>query len=167
MRSSTFWIIVGIGALLIVAGGVGVAVLTRAERNNNPLNIRESSDGGDQWQGERASDDDADFEEFETIEAGYRAAAKILRKYFYTYKLATIAAMIGRWAPPSENDTGAYIVSVLESLKKAGYTMGGGQVMNSNAFERILPHLLDAMTRVEVGRQPWTLAQIEAGISQA
>lgn len=40
---------------------------------------------------------------------GFRAGFVILRTYIRKYRLDTIEKIINRWAPPSENDTGAYV----------------------------------------------------------
>jgi len=86
--------------------------LPRGIRNNNPGNLKELSGDKTQWQGERATDDDPIFEEFETMEYGIRALMKILINYMKKYKLRTIIEIIKRFAPASENDTRAYINSV-------------------------------------------------------
>lgn len=77
----------------------------RGIRNNNPLNIRI----GNTWLGERQNPTDPAFEEFVSIEYGYRAAFCILRRYIRRYKRQTITAIISTWAPPSENATQRYI----------------------------------------------------------
>ena len=96
--------------------------LPRGIRNNNPLNIRLSSD---KWQGqingkgnidgnsslssERAGGE-AVFCVFSSMEYGWRAAFVILCKTYYgKYKLRTIRDIVTRWAPPKENNTPAYI----------------------------------------------------------
>ena len=84
----------------------------RGIRNNNPGNIREAKGDKTQWQGERATDDDKAFEEFETMEHGIRALMVVLRTYFKRYRLNTIRKLINRWAPTCENDTTAYINTV-------------------------------------------------------
>ena len=85
----------------------------RGIRNNNPLNIRLSSD---KWQGQRPPSPrrgvggEAEFCQFESMAYGWRAAFVILCKTYYgKYKLKTIRALITRWAPPKENNTEAYI----------------------------------------------------------
>ena len=84
--------------------------LPRGIRNHNPLNIRRSKD---QWQGLRATQTDAAFCQFETMEYGWRAAFMLLtRTYYHKYRLYTIRAIISKWAPSSENDTSAYIANV-------------------------------------------------------
>lgn len=82
--------------------------LPRGLRNNNPGNIRRSSDV---FQGETASTDKA-FKQFKTMAWGYRAMFCILRTYYLHYALHTIRQLIGRWAPSSENDTESYVWQV-------------------------------------------------------
>ena len=82
----------------------------RGIRNNNPLNIRLSSD---KWQGrvlpQRGSGEGA-FCQFYTMEYGWRAAFVILcRTYYGKYGLKTIRDLVSRWAPAKENNTEAYI----------------------------------------------------------
>ena len=89
--------------------------IPRGIRNNNPLNIRI----GNTWLGERANPTDQAFEEFVTIEYGYRAAFLILRRYIRRYKKNTIAAIISTWAPASENNTQRYIDFVANAMKIA------------------------------------------------
>ena len=87
--------------------------LPRGLRNNNPLNIRLSSD---RWQGQIAPSPsgegrgEAEFCQFESMEYGWRAAFRLLcHTYYGKYKLRTIRDIISRWAPPKENNTPAYI----------------------------------------------------------
>ena len=89
--------------------------MTRGIRNNNPLNIRRSST---HWQGARKEQTDKSFVQFETMAYGYRAAWKILQTYYERFcmqnKDYTVRNIITRWAPPTENDTEAYIMNVLK-----------------------------------------------------
>lgn len=81
----------------------------RGIRNNNPLNIRK----GNSWQGERHPQTDKAFEEFQSLELGLRAGFIIIRNYMTRRpRLDTVAAIVRRWAPPSENNTQAYIDNV-------------------------------------------------------
>lgn len=86
----------------------------RGLRNNNPLNIRHSRS---HWQGMRKEQTDRSFVQFETMAYGYRAAWRTLFTYFYRFisekRTFTIRNIISRWAPPTENDTEAYIRSVV------------------------------------------------------
>ena len=81
----------------------------RGIRNNNPLNIRHSAD---QWQGAREEQKDKSFVQFKTMAYGYRAAWKTLQSYYNRFcaqsRAFTVRNIIGRWAPPKENDTEAY-----------------------------------------------------------
>ena len=93
---------------------------SRGIRNNNPLNIRLSSD---KWQGQIPPSPtgegrgEAVFCQFESMEYGWRAAFVILCKTYYgKYKLKTIRALITRWAPPKENNTEAYIRRVTDRI---------------------------------------------------
>ena len=85
--------------------------MTRGLSNNNPLNIRRVA--GSHWKGEIVGPvEDREFCQFTTLEHGIRAAYQILDTYRRKYKAVCIEDIISRWAPPSENDTKAYIRSV-------------------------------------------------------
>lgn len=91
----------------------------RGIRNNNPLNIRK----GNSWIGERYPQMDREFEEFQTIEYGIRAAFKLMRNYISGFggrsvKYNTIRKLIRRWAPPTENATQRYIDFVCKEVDK-------------------------------------------------
>ena len=84
--------------------------LPRGYYNNNPLNIRISSDA---WRGKVTPNTDGAFEQFVDLAHGYRAALVILRNYINKYGQNTIRKMITRWAPPEDgNDTESYIRNV-------------------------------------------------------
>lgn len=80
---------------------------TRGIRNSNPGNIRKSKD---QWEG--AIGDDGEFVIFDSPESGVRALGKNLLSYG-RQGYDSIEKIINRWAPPNENDTQAYIDSVV------------------------------------------------------
>lgn len=110
------------------------------QRNNNPLNIRKVP--GTRWIGSLTPDleprrdrevaplcgaaatssrcseapvapqGEGRFVRFVSIEFGLRAAYQILDTYKQKYHAVCIEDIITRWAPPSENDTEAYIRSV-------------------------------------------------------
>ena len=84
---------------------------TRGYRNNNPCNIRISTD---KFQGEVQPSQDKEFKQFETMAYGYRAAFRVIRTYINNYKCDTIRKIISRWAPKSENYTENYIRVVSE-----------------------------------------------------
>jgi hypothetical protein len=80
--------------------------LTRGVRNNNPGNLDRD---GTEWEGMAADQSGDDrFIIFNSAEYGIRALVKVLISYQAEgYK--TVSAMISRWAPPTENDTLAYV----------------------------------------------------------
>lgn len=86
----------------------------RGIRNCNPGNLRRSND---KWQGLRDEQADAEFFQFETMAYGYRALLKTLQNYRRVHKLFTLKGMISRWAPPTENNTGAYLRAVCQDLQ--------------------------------------------------
>lgn len=73
-------------------------------RSNNPGNIVKSSI---QWQGKVNCP--GRFECFQSMYWGVRALAINLQSYYFNRGLTTVNEIISRWAPPIENDTGAYI----------------------------------------------------------
>lgn len=125
----------------------------RGIRNNNPLNIRRSAD---QWQGTATTQTDKSFVQFQFIAYGYRAAWKILDTYCLRFRRERTAYnvrnIIACWAPPSENDTEAYVKAV---VKLSG--LGGNEnIPRPNRyrnFERLdkTARLMAAMTCVECG----------------
>lgn len=80
----------------------------RGIRNNNPGNMR---DDGSAWQG-LVADDANGFMIFADMGWGTRALGKDLTNKITTDGLNTISTLITKYAPPSENDTNAYISSV-------------------------------------------------------
>ena len=93
-----------------------MTTIPRGIRNNNPLNIRK----GNNWQGERSISTDAQFEQFDSMVMGLRAAMKLVRNYIQGRcsdgkRYDTIRKLVSRWAPPSENVTDKYISFVAES----------------------------------------------------
>lgn len=80
----------------------------RSIRNKNPGNIRH----GDNWQGRAAEQPDPDYITFVSEEYGARALMINLRTYMVNYGINTISGIISRWAPPTENNTAAYISAV-------------------------------------------------------
>jgi len=80
-------------------------------RNNNPLNIRVSSNA---WQGKISSDNG--FEKFSDIKFGIRAAVINLRTYYKRDGLTSVSKIINKWAPPIENHTANYIKFVADEI---------------------------------------------------
>jgi hypothetical protein len=86
--------------------------LPRGVRNNNPGNIRK---GPDKWQG-AVPGEDADFVTFASAEMGIRALARLILTYQKRYNLNSVRSLITRWAPPSENNTPAYVMAVANAV---------------------------------------------------
>lgn len=87
---------------------------SRGLRNNNPGNIRNSKTV---WLGEIVPSKDKSFKQFKSMPYGYRALIKLLQNYRKLYGCQTIADFIKRWAPPTENNTNGYILSVCKDLQ--------------------------------------------------
>ena len=123
---------------------------TRGTRNNNPLNLRHSAD---QWQGARKEQTDKSFVQFESMAYGYRAAWKTLDSYWKHFKRLrqpfTVRAIISRWAPPLENNTDAYVTTVLR-LTSLGGNERLPRPLRGIAIDKLV-RLFRAMTTVECG----------------
>lgn len=88
----------------------------RGIRNNNPGNLRITRDP---WQGLAPIQQDPEFFTFSSMAYGVRAAAITLMTYYDRHGLRTVEDIIGRWAPPNENNTLAYVQSVAARMKRA------------------------------------------------
>ena len=123
---------------------------SRGIQNNNPLNIRRSAD---RWEGERKEQTDKSFVQFESMACGYRAAWKVLESYWNhfhrTKQPYNVKNIIGRWAPPTENDTQNYIRTVLR-LSSLGGQENLPQPSRGIDTERLVK-LMAAMTTMECG----------------
>lgn len=138
-------------------GGPWPADAPRGIRNNNPLNIVRSDE---RWQGE-VNGHDARFAAFATPEAGIRAGAKNLLAYQKDHGLDTVSGIVSRWAPATENDPDSYIAAVSKALgvkpdDKLDLREGG-----------VMSKLVAAMIHAENGQQPYSDAQIAAGVDAA
>lgn len=151
------WLIwLAIAALAIAATGTGVYIMARGIRNNNPGNIRKGSSA---WQGMSAEQTDDEYIQFDDPVYGIRAIAKLLKNYQTKYGLKTIREIIGRWAPPNENLTAAYVDHV---SRVAG--VHPDSAINVN--DKMVP-LVTAIIKHENGIQPYSPDQIAQGISLA
>ncbi|WP_181901533.1 hypothetical protein [Thalassotalea euphylliae] len=121
----------------------------RNVRNNNPLNIRESAD----WVGERSVNLDKEFEEFQSPEFGFRAAYIILLRYLERGD-NSIAAIIAKWAPSSENHTDDYIAYIADKMGLSPVD----QLLPSD-----LPLLMVHMANYEGAKGAYTYDQALAG----
>lgn len=116
--------------------------MTRSERNNNPGNIRLTSD---RWRGQVLPPPDRGFVTFTEPKWGYRALFVILEGYMIRHGLVTIRGIIGRYAPPSENATAAYIRSVCRAT-------GWGPDDPLDPCGRVMQDLARAITLQESGK---------------
>ncbi|MDE1901002.1 MAG: structural protein P5 [Alphaproteobacteria bacterium] len=128
---------------------------SRGMRNNNPGNIRKSKDP---WQGLAEQQTDADFFVFQSPIYGIRAIARTLITYQDKYGLQTVNDLIGRWAPPNENQTNAYVAEV---VAKTGFT--ASQSVNMHSYTDLKP-VVKAIILQENGQQPYTDAQIDKAL---
>jgi hypothetical protein len=79
------------------------------------------------------------FQQFSSPEAGVAAMARQLQLYENRDRIETLSGIIGKYAPPNENDTAAYIADV---ARKTGY--GAGAHLNLNDPE-VLARVIAAM----------------------
>ncbi|BAO29383.1 hypothetical protein [Sulfuritalea hydrogenivorans] len=145
------------------AFGVGAHALRslkgepRGIRNNNPGNLVKSDIP---WDGKVAGAESR-FEVFSTPEQGIAAMARNLISYQDRHGLDTVQDIIGRWSPPDENKTGVYVATVAREL-----AVKATDRLNLND-EGTLTRLTQAIVRHENGKQPYSGAQIAAGVKAA
>jgi len=125
--------------------------------NNNPGNLRRTDID---WLGEVVGWN-GEFERFTKPEYGIRALAKNLLAYQERHGLRTIAAIISRWAPDSENDTDSYIAAVAKDMKT-----NPQQHLNLRD-PVVLTELTEAVIHHENGHQPYDPQTLDAGITMA
>lgn len=159
MKRETKNLLVAAGLLAAFAGiGTGVYKMTRGIRNNNPGNIRRTSD---KWRGLAAEQTDPEYFVFSDPVYGIRAMAKLLRNYNSRYGLTTLTDIISRWAPPSENPTNNYIEFASRSTgvpENAPFNFDDDQD---------LAQLIKAIIKFENGQNPYSTNMILKGIELA
>jgi hypothetical protein len=126
----------------------------RGLRNNNPLNIRHNADV---FQGETKGNDKS-FKTFISMPYGYRAGFVVLHTYLTKHGLNTIEKKIARFAPPSENDTQAYIRTV---VRYSG--VAADEVLTAASGDKYIL-IVSAMSFVENGVNA-DIQQIKAGFA--
>jgi hypothetical protein len=125
-------------------------------RANNPGNIRAT---GEVWQGQTGND--RGFVTFETPQAGIRALTKTLLTYQSRHGLDTVQGIVARWAPPTENDTAAYVRAVAQAV---GVEPTGKVNLRDPAMAQ---RFVAAIVHHENGQQPYPDALIRAGVGDA
>lgn len=129
----------------------------RGIRNNNPGNLRKND--SDKWQGLADAQDDPSFFVFKDPTYGIRALARTLVAYQDQHDLHTTRQFITRWAPATENDTGAYVNAVaVDGLPDAPRDM--------HVYEDLKFMVVGIITH-ENGSNPYTAAQIDKGLTLA
>lgn len=127
---------------------------TAGERSNNPGNIRVSNA---KWVGKLTPEPGQAFERFSDPVKGIRAIAVLLMNYQDKHSLDTIAEIIGRWAPPSDNNpTTAYASYVASSVGVDVFAY-----VDTHNYDTMLK-LVNAIIRFENGRN-----QFESLVPQA
>ena len=134
----------------------GIEKLPRGIRNKNPGNIKL----GTAWDGLADEQSDPVFCIFKESVWGIRALMRILLVYRFHHKKQTTEDIIARWAPPSENDTDAYIKFVCD---KTGF-----KPMDKldNSMEHYLP-LIKSIIKMENGVQPFDDELLVEGMYKA
>ncbi len=140
-------------AALLILQTKGDSNMPRGIRNNNPGNIE---DNGTPWRGRLGND--GRFIKFDTPENGIRAMARILNTYRFTHGLTTVEQIINRWAPPVENDTGAYIAHAAQAV---------GVSPTQTINDANIPALIKVIIKHENGVQPYSDKVIYDGIAAA
>jgi len=138
-------------------------VKPRGIRNNNPGNL-DRTRPRTPWEG-RVPDTqltDSRFEQFVAPEYGIRALVRTLLTYQRKHGANTVHEIISRWAPSTENQTGAYIASVCNAL--------GGispqRPLDLQQYE-VMRRLVLAIIRHENGDQPYSAHTIDEGLRMA
>lgn len=128
---------------------------SRAERNNNPGNL--------EFRGQRDAtreDGEGRFAKFDTPEAGVAALARQLQLYG-SRGIDTLEGILSKYAPPSENNTGAYVKALSEKLGVAG----NQQLDLKDAYT--LSRLVEGISAHEAGRSFLSNQQVMTGLTMA
>jgi hypothetical protein len=148
------------GAALVSAGfeAAGQAAgwlmsQARGIRNNNPGNIEHSADA---WEGMAADQTDPTFVQFTAPEWGIRAMVRIMRTH-YNAGQHTVRELITTWAPPTENNTDAYVAAVAQC--------SGLDPDTVYAFDVIVAAIAPCVILEENGQQPYPPQVIAQGIT--
>jgi hypothetical protein len=127
-------------------------------RSNNPGNLRYT---GDAWRGLMGVNEKG-FCIFDSPSNGIRALGIVLRNYDRKYHLDTVRMIINRYAPATENDTGAYI-------RHVSAVLGVQPDQRIDVHDReTLARLVRAIVQHENGvRNPYMPSIIMAGVDAA
>lgn len=122
-------------------------LLPRGIRNNNPTNLRLTQTG---WEGKVPNqyNTDGEFEQFFEDVYGIRAGFRNMRTQINRGH-DRLSSLISIWAPPSENNTAAYIQQV---SRQTGFEPTAKIRFRK---EDMLP-IMEAVIRHENGKQPYS-----------
>ena len=127
----------------------------RGLRNNNCENLEKSLTIT--WNGEVGElpgiPEETRFCQFGNMDYGTRAIFRILKTYREKYGLNTIESIINRYAPPGENDSKSYILSLFKNV--------GVHPKQTLCFEKY-PDLVIGIIQHENGFCPFTTEYIKA-----
>lgn len=124
----------------------------RGLRNNNPTNLRLTSIG---WEGKVPNqyNTDGEFEQFFEDVYGIRAGFRNMKTQIARGH-DRLSSLISIWAPPSENNTQAYINQV---ARQTGFEPSAKIRFRK---EDMLP-IMEAVIRHENGKQPYSQEKLE------
>ena len=125
--------------------------MSRAERNHNWGNLRATTA---QRLFHTVDTDEKGFRKFNSDAEGFKAMQHQLQLY-NGRGLNTLTSIISKWAPPSENATGAYIQRV---AKDTGFDPNAQLNLNDPA---VMSKLIAAMARVESGKNKYSGDQVK------
>ena len=132
---------------------------TRGYRNRNPGNIEHVP--ANKWQGLAEPASDGRFCRFESHEHGIRALAALLTTYQDRHGLRTVRRIIGRWAPPGENDTGAYVGVVARRIG-----VDADETIDLHRHDQLRP-LVEAIIAHECAGLTYSAAVIDRALTMA
>lgn len=122
--------------------------------SNNPGNIR--TNDGNAWQG-KTTQPGSQFEQFDTPENGIRAMGVLVSNYA-KQGTNTLRGIVGKWAPPNENQTGALITN---AAKRTGIDPDQPLDMSDPA---VRTKVVQALLMQEQGKVPYGQDVVQAGV---
>ena len=136
---------------------IGYDTTVRGYRNNNPLNIRLSSNN---WKGEIKPSADKSFCQFQTMAYGFRAAMICIRTYITKHNCNTLQEIINRWAPWTDgNNPLNYAKKVMNTFPD---TFPDKDTVIDYHNQNQMTKLVYAMAIVENGSKPQMTDCIQA-----
>lgn len=136
---------------------IGYDTTVRGYRNNNPLNIRLSSNN---WKGEIKPSADKSFCQFQTMAYGFRAAMVCIRTYITKHNCNTLQEIINRWAPWTDgNNPLNYAKKVMNTFPD---TFPDKDTVIDYHNQNQMTKLVYAMAIVENGSEPQITDCIQA-----